>query len=335
MRGVLTASAHIRTTRPRSACQILRNPENDADAPPVDYIERVNLVLDHVLRHLDGPLRLEELARVAGFSPFHFHRVFAALMGEPLGQFVKRVRLDRALQLMSHAETRGDRPALTEIALDCGFASSSDFSRAFRQRHGVPPSVFDVATWRRAHRDELASLADAEHRHLLQRLPPRANPDGFVAELRDLPARTVAYIRVLDPYRGDGVLEAARRLVAWAEERGLADGQWLGYQWENPEIVALEHCRYDIAVEVPRGHPFEPDGELGRFEFPPMRLAQVAVRGGVDLELRALDWLFTTWLPASGYVPDDQPAFEAFLGRPFAHGTEHFELYAQLPVRRA
>jgi hypothetical protein len=34
-------------------------------------------------------------------------------------------------------------------------------------------------------------------------------------------------------------------------------------------------------------------------------------------------------------VPDDQPAFEAFLGRPFAHGTEYFELHAQLPVRRA
>jgi AraC family transcriptional regulator len=313
----------------------LRNPDdNDADAPPVDYVKRVNLVLDHVMRHLDGPLRLEELARVAGFSPFHFHRVFGALMGEPLGQFVKRLRLDRALQLMAHAGTRSQRPRLTEIALACGFASSSDFTRAFKQRHGVPPSAFDLASWRREHRDELESVADG-HRHLLERLPPRDNPDGFVAELRDLPARTVAYIRVLDPYRGDGVLGAARRLLAWAEERGLADGQWLGYQWENPEIVALEHCRYDMAVEVPRDHRFEPDGEVGRFELPPMRVAQVAVRGGVDLELRALDWLFTTWLPASGYVPDDLPAFEAFLGRPFAHGTEYFELDAQLPVRRA
>jgi AraC family transcriptional regulator len=312
----------------------LRNPGHDAAAPPVDYVARVNLVLDHVLRHLDGALRLPDLARVAGFSPFHFHRVFGALMGEPLGQFIKRVRLERALQLMSLAETRGERPPLTEIALACGFASSSDFSRAFKQRHGVPPSVFDIATWRRVHRDELESLADAAHRHRLQRLPPGENPDGFTTELRDLPARTVAYIRVLDPYRGDGVREAARRLEAWAEARGLADGQWLGYQWENPEITALEHCRYDMAVEVPRDVPFESDGEVGRFEFPPLRVAQVELRGGVDLELRALDWLYTTWLPTSGYVPDDQPGFEAFMGRPFAHGGEYFELHAQLPVRR-
>jgi AraC family transcriptional regulator len=66
-----------------------------------------------------------------------------------------------------------------------------------------------------------------------------------------------------------------------------------------------------------------------------MIVAQVEVRGGIDLELRALQWLYGTWLPRSGYVPDDQPGFEAWIGRPFAHGTEYFELYAQLPIKRA
>jgi len=72
-----------------------------------------------------------------------------------------------------------------------------------------------------------------------------------------------------------------------------------------------------------------------RFRFPPMIVAQVEIRGGIDLELRALQWLYGTWLPRSGYVPDDQPGFEAWIGKPFAHGTEHFELYAQLPIKRA
>ena len=312
----------------------MRNPSEPDAEPSVDYVARVNLVLDHVVRHLDEPLRLEDLARVAGFSPFHFHRVFQALMGEPLGQFVRRVRLDRALQLMALAADRGERPRLTDVALACGFASSSDFSRAFKQRHGVPPSAFDITTWRQAHRGALEALA-GDDRHRLARLPPGSNPDGFEVELVDLPARTVAYIRVLDPYRGDGVSGAVRRLEAWAEARGLADGPWLGYQWENPEVVALEDCRYDIAVVVPGDRDLQPEGEVGRFEFPPMRVAQVALSGGVELELRALDWLYGTWLPASGYVPDDLPGFEAFVGRPFAHGTEHFELAAQLPVRPA
>ena len=43
---------------------------------------------------------------------------------------------------------------------------------------------------------------------------------------------------------------AARELVAWAEARGLAGGRWYGYMWEDPDVVPLEHCRYDVAVEV-------------------------------------------------------------------------------------
>ncbi len=78
-----------------------------------------------------------------------------------------------------------------------------------------------------------------------------------------------------------------------------------------------------------------PEGEVGRFEFPAMRVAEVAVSGDIKLEQRALDWLFGTWLPQSGFEPDDQPAFEAWTGRPFAHGFEHFELSCQLPVKKA
>ena len=55
-----------------------------------------------------------------------------------------------------------------------------------------------------------------------------------------------------------------------------------------------------------------------------MTVAQIEIRGGIDLELRALQWVYGAWLPRSRYVPDDQPGFEAWIGRPFAHGTEHF-----------
>ena len=61
-------------------------------------------------------------------------------------------------------------------------------------------------------------------------------------------------------------------------------------------------------------------------------MAEIEIAGTVDVELRALDWLYLTWLPTSGYAPAHQPMFEAFNGRPFAHGMEHFELRVQLPV---
>ncbi len=290
--------------------------------------ERVNLAIDHVVSHLGDPLRLADVARAARLSPFHFHRVFQGLMGETLAEFVKRLRLERALVMMAHA-----RSSLTTIALTCGFSSSSDFSRCFKGRYGTAPSAFDVTGWREAHGAELQAIVrEPAGRYRLDRLPAAHNPDGFRVRIRDLPARTVAYIRVLDPYRGNAVANAAQRLLTWAERHSLADGQWLGYQWDNPEITSLRRCQYHVAVVAER---FVPRGEIGRFRFSPMTVAQVEIRGGIDLELRALQWLYGTWLPRSGYVPDDQPNFEAWIGRPFAHGTEHFEIYAQLPIRRA
>ena len=64
-----------------------------------------------------------------------------------------------------------------------------------------------------------------------------------------------------------------------------------------------------------------------------MKLAEIDIKGTIDVEMRAIDFMYRTWLPSSKYVPDDQPAFEAWNGLPFAHGMTHFELRMQLPVR--
>ena len=293
----------------------------------MSYVDRVNRAIDHIVANLDRPLSLEVVAKAAFFSPFHFHRVFRSLTGETLNQFVKRLRLERALGMLAH----GGGKSLTEVALLCGFGSSSDFSRSFKQRYGVAPSAFDLDAHRRRGRDELQARVGAEAGYRLDRLPLGTNPDGFEVRLRPLPERVVAYLRVADSFREGAVPQAAERLVRWAEERGLAEGQWLGYMWDDPELVALRQCRYDVGLEVA---DVQPAGEIGRFEFPAMLVAEVEVCGAIDLEQRALDWLFGTWLPQSGYVPAAHPVFEAWDGRPFAHGMGHFELRVQLPVER-
>ncbi len=309
----------------------MRNARPTRAATVSTYVERVNLAIDYVVTNLHKPLRLEDVSRAAHFSPFHFHRVFHALTGETLADFVKRLRLERALTMMSQKRS-GRTPSLTRIALDCGFSSSSDFSRSFKDRYGAPPSAFDLTAHRAAHRQRLESVTLGSDETARVRSAPAAdNPDGFRVTIRVQPARTVAYICVTDPYRSNAVFDATSRLVAWAEAHGLAQGQWLGYQWENPEIVSLEDCRYYVAVEAER---FEPGGEIGRHRFPTMTVAEVEIRGDIALELRALQWLFGVWLPSGGYVPDDQPGFEAWNGMPFAHGVEHFEMRLWLPVRR-
>jgi len=302
-----------------------------SDPSAIDYVARVNRAIDYILENLEEPVKLEDVAKSAHFSPFHFHRIFRSIVGETLQQFVKRLRLERALRTMSHQPEL----SLTDVALASGFGSSSDFSRSFKQRYGVPPSAFDVETFRRDRREAWqAAVEDPESPYRIDRLPPGENPDGFEVELRELPARQVAYIRVFDPYGPEAVPAAAERLVAWARERGLEGGQWLGYMWDDPEIVAHKDCRYDVGVEIERGSAL-PDGEVGILDFPPMTVAQIEIKGSIELEVRAIDWLFGTWLFESGYAPTDQPAFEAWIGLPFGCGMEHLELYAQLPVERA
>jgi len=311
----------------------LRKSRKKSDGKSFDYIERVNRAIDFILRNLDKSLKLEVVAKAACFSPFHFHRIFRLLVGESLNEFVKRVRLERALTLMSRENWATRRqPSLTDIAFACGFGSSSDFSRCFTQRYGMAPSRFDVESFRVKRREEWQIVVtDPKQRNLLNKLKPGLNPDGFEVRLQSLPQRNVAYVRVQNSFQPGAVTHAAERLMLWAVARGLAGGQWLGYMWDDPEVVPLEKCRYDVGLEIPNAAR---DGEVNLIQFPPMQVAEVEICGGIDLELRALDWLFGTWLPKSGFVPAEQPCFEAWLGRPFAHGTERFEFKLQIPVER-
>jgi AraC family transcriptional regulator len=291
---------------------------------PEDYVERVNRAIDHVTRHLAEPLRLGDVAKVACFSPHHFHRVFRSVMKETLHDFVHRLRLERAIFLMARAK----QLRLTDVALQCGFGSSSDFSRSFKTMYGVPPRSFDVAAHTRAGRARL--MEGFENGHRLARLPPGQNPDRFRVRLRELPARRVAYLRVTRPYEWDRVVAACERMKTWARARGLSKGQWLGYQWDTPDVVPLERCRYDVGLVVPEGAVV--GGGVSVVRFPPMTVAEVAMVGSFDLETRAVDWLYGTWLPRSGYAPAHQPMFEAWDGEPLAHGMTEFHLRLHLAV---
>ena len=61
-----------------------------------EYIHRINRVVDYIEANLAEEHSLVNLAKVAYFSPFHFHRIFFALVGETLSQFIQRVRLEKA-----------------------------------------------------------------------------------------------------------------------------------------------------------------------------------------------------------------------------------------------
>ncbi|MFX8856530.1 AraC family transcriptional regulator, partial [Acinetobacter baumannii] len=81
-----------------------------------NYQARMQRVLDHIDRHLDSELDVENLSRVAAFSRFHFHRQFTAAFGISVHRYVQLARMKRA----SHRLAYRDGTSVTEIALDAG-----------------------------------------------------------------------------------------------------------------------------------------------------------------------------------------------------------------------
>ena len=98
-------------------------------------LDRLNESMDDIERHLDDTVEVADLARIALTSEYHYRRLFSALAGMPLSEYVRRRRLT-----VAGAEVlRGERPLL-DIALAAGYGSGEAFARAFRAFHGVGPS---------------------------------------------------------------------------------------------------------------------------------------------------------------------------------------------------
>ncbi|MCC0096639.1 AraC family transcriptional regulator [Streptomyces flavotricini] len=97
-------------------------------------LDRLNQAMEHIERHLDQAIEADELARIAATSEYHLRRMFSALAGMPLSQYVRRRRLT-----LAGAEVLAGRATLLDIAVRYGYGSGEAFARAFRAMHGIGP----------------------------------------------------------------------------------------------------------------------------------------------------------------------------------------------------
>ncbi|MEU5957339.1 AraC family transcriptional regulator [Streptomyces sp. NPDC047525] len=97
-------------------------------------LERLNLAMEHIESHLDQQIDVADLARTAVTSEYHFRRLFSALAGMPLSEYIRRRRLT-----VAGAEVLAGERTLLEVAVRYGYSSGEAFARAFRGMHGVGP----------------------------------------------------------------------------------------------------------------------------------------------------------------------------------------------------
>jgi AraC family transcriptional regulator len=253
------------------------------------YHARLARVLAHIEGHLDEPLPLEDLAAVACFSPYHFHRVFRGMVGESVKEHVRRLRLERAARrLLSGGST------VLALALDAGYETPESFTRAFDALFGLPPSVFR----RNGGKMDAGS-----------KLEKAALPAVEVAVRRLQPFR-VAYARHIGPYHQVG--EAWRKLMMWAGPRGLLGPNMvrLGIPHDDPEITPPERLRYDAALLVP--DPVTGSGEVAMREIAGGEYAGAIHRGPYDRLNETYAALCGQWLPASGREARNAPPLEFY-----------------------
>jgi AraC-like DNA-binding protein len=110
---------------------------------PGPLSDRLSAALAYIDDHLDGPLRLPDLAARAGLSAFQFDQRIRAVFGLSAGQYLSRLRVDRACDRLRHT----DAP-LSELALECGYADQAAFTRQFHKSVGLTPGAYRLATTR-------------------------------------------------------------------------------------------------------------------------------------------------------------------------------------------
>lgn len=279
---------------------------------------RVNRVIDHVHNNLADNLSLDVLSAVATASPFHFHRIFRALVGETPALFVRRARLDRAAHLMMAAPRR----SLTTIAMEVGFPGLSEFSRAFRETFGLAPSRWDRRT----------RLLDPAPQVSTQLQTAAPQP---VARLVNLPQMRLAYVRQRGVIGLDDLSAGYQRLCFWLDNHGvnLDEQQLVGMSWDNYETTPLAQVRYDFAFSVPP-HVSDAD-EFGIYQLPAVQLVAVRCQGPMVNIALAWDYLYEQWFPASRFAPAHLPAFKIFHQRPDQTGWRHWDVDCAIALVRA
>jgi len=289
-------------------------------APATSTLERIAGALAWAESHLDARITVADVARRAHYSPFHFHRMFSGLTGEPLMDFLRR----RRLSLAAHALRASDRTIL-DIAYDAGFDSQEAFTRAFKSFSGVTPG--------RYRRDPAAGAVTSTAPFDLATLTALRGGSTMDPKFVDLPEFTVVGLS------GKFVVGKTEGIPAlWGDLCG---------RWER-DGCAFPRVSYGLCFDESDGAqgeavPFSylagfaaddvektPDGLESR-SLPANHYAVFTHHGPVMGIGDTYGKIFGTWLPQSGYRRAEGPDFELYDER-FDEKTMSGEVDIYLPV---
>ena len=106
----------------------------------MEYGAEIKAAIAYMEDHLAGEIRAEDVAKAAGVSKYHFHRIFKRETGLTLHQYIQKRRLAQAASLLLHSTMQ-----VVDIAICLSFESQEAFTRAFKKSYGLPPGKYRKA----------------------------------------------------------------------------------------------------------------------------------------------------------------------------------------------
>lgn len=276
-----------------------------------EYLKRINLVVEYINNNLDSELDLNKLADIACFSPYHFHRIIKAFLGEPIGSFITRMRVETAARLLRYTAN-----PIEEITYSVGYASPSSLSKAFKLFYNISPSDY------RKNKDFT----------IVNRMHFTSGIQLKKPKFETIPNRTVLYIRLIGEYGNVDYGKAWEQLWVIIKEQKLftAGIEHIGISHDDPKVTESNKCRYDACLVIHK--PAQAQGEIGIKDIPGGRYAVFLHKGPYQQLSNVYDAIFGKWLPESGYELRNVPAFEKYINNPTNTEAEKLNTQIYIPI---
>ena len=276
-----------------------------------DYKRRIDLIINYVREHLDSPIDLGTLAELSAFSPFHFHRITKAYLGEPIGAFIVRTKVETAAKLLRYSDMN-----ISDIAYKVGYDTPSSLSKAFVKIFKISPTNYritknyDIMTERLAKQDVKLSR-------------------GKVVELDP---KTVLFISATGMYDPNVFQSSYQQMWEEVKRQGIysAGIEHIGLYYNNPEITEDINIKYDICLRVCK--PVEPNGNIGVKEIAGGKYAIFTYIGEYNKVGRAYDKIYGELLSKGGFELRGNYCFEKYVSDPRRTTPEKLKTEIYIPI---
>ena len=196
------------------------------------YYQRFNDVLKYIHFHLDEKLDLDKLASIALVSKHHFHRLIKAYLGEPLGVYINRIKVETGAKLLKYSDN-----SIAEIAYKIGYETPTSFNKSFKKQFGVSPTQF---------------RKNPNHSFKIIKNNTKKRTFDLIQE-----TKTIQPLLVLSN-QSKGLIDMIDKTELWedlmkfAKQNNLLNLQsnFYGITWDDPTITSKQYIRYDACIGV-------------------------------------------------------------------------------------